>query len=215
MLKLQVLFISLLFCTEIQCRETLSRPETAREKESIQTQIERGITEIFKKIEAPTSQTSISEPVCKRPFSTTAQTKAIELKSIIQSNKQSQRCGTPTTTTATIRTIGTPRTLPTFPTIPNPGGLQPFGKERPGFKPASHQDHLVHPRKRRHTSFCNLGKMSYDEKEARKDLHPTGININRICVRQVNCVKAGSTDPNTGTINMCNTCKYFVYLPWE
>ena len=55
--------------------------------------------------------------------------------------------------------------------------------------------------------------MTPAEQSAREDLQPTGINPETICVQQKECVEAGSTDTNTGTINMCKTCKYFVYLP--
>ena len=192
MLKLLQVVLLLLFLAESReapsVEAGLRQDEDVLSKESVQAQITQGITEIFKHIEPPTLKTSISEPVCRRTFSPTAQIKVSELKNILQSNKQSQKCSAPT-----IGTLGTP------------GIRDVISSES--------EDRDDMPRKRRNTYPCNLNNMTPAELSAREDLNPTGINPERICVQQEECVEAGSTDTNTGTINMCRTCKYFVYLP--
>ena len=55
-----------------------------------------------------TYRTSISQPVCPRTFTKDVHAKANELKSILQNNKQSQRCSTSLTRKPQEKSLSTP-----------------------------------------------------------------------------------------------------------
>ena len=171
--------VTLLFLALFQ-HSVFSRkvPETKISEKSLKTKITLGIHKFVDKIKLPTYQTSISQPVCPRTFPNDVHAKLNELKSILQNNKETQRCS-----------------------------ARSFKNLREDFDMT---------RFRRQSISCNINTMTDEEKDARADLQPAGINVNHICVKKDGaCEIPGRTDANTGTINMCRTCKFLVYLPSE
>ena len=179
------LFI-VLFNSSVLARKTSIIKTEHRKNQLLNLKVDRAIHKFIDKIALPTAKTSISQPVCPRTFSEETEAKASELKTVLQSSRQSQTC----------ESAGSFRE--------KQGDIQ-FKEQELNEK---------NSRVKRNT-LCVINDMIEDERSARQDLQPTGINPETICVQQEECVEAGSTDTNTGTINMCKTCKYFVYLPWR
>lgn len=175
-----------LFYSSVLARKTSHIKPGNRKNQLLKRKINRAIHKFVDKIKLPTAKTSISQPVCSRTFSEESETKASELKKMLLSSEQSQRCS-----------------------------ADSFGDSQMQNDTEYEENQIEDHNYRVKRSLYEVDAMTQEEKDARADLAPTGIDINRICVQQVDCVEAGSTDPNTDTINMCRTCKFFVYLPWE
>ena len=187
MIVLPKIFLATFFvlCVHLSQHLTSAREEPWS-RLTLKRNIARGVNQFLRKIKLPTVTTSLKHPVCSRTFPAEVKNKATELRSFLLNTQQNQTCNSGNHPLETLSTHGTNR---------------------------KQQDHRERKEKRSIPPGC-IDSMTYDEKAAREDLHPSVIIVDHICVKQEgDCDMKGSIDQNTQTVNMCHSCKFIVYLP--
>lgn len=146
----------------------------------------------------PKFVTSVSMKVCPREFSTDQKDEVLKLKGILQQKSSSLKCRSPEEEKSDFH--------------------YEFDYLHHKIK-TSKEDTLVRvPRniRTKRSIPCDHINPSHtvDEERVRDSLATSTIPLADICVKQEGpCINRGEVDPSTNTINMCHSCKFYVYLP--